>query len=358
MFGATQPGLHLMDIMLHLGAHRSASTTFQSFLWTNRARLAQRGLSSWTPRRTRDGLMSGLMRAPAKITVEDERKAIRSIGRMRVEIERLQRAGQDALLISEENMIGSMRNIIAERRLYPLLDERFLRFKPVFLGHKLRIGLSIRSYEDFWTSSLMTRLVRGGAAPSVDVLDFLTTQPRRWRHVVRDIAATFPEAEIVVWPFERLASNPNAQLGALWGRDCYGLVGNDTWKNRSPNLLSLNETMKMRGEEPCAKNAIDAGARWMPFDEDQRNVLRAEYRYDLAWFKSGAQGLATFIDGQSTPKPTTVTTHISGQLMSAQRPDRAEVTRTSVQNAVPLRGRQDGIEKSRIENGMGRTGAS
>ncbi|MDB4053291.1 hypothetical protein OAD19_01205 [Octadecabacter sp.] len=33
----------------------------------------------------------------------------------------------------------------------------------------------------------------------------------------------------------------------------------------------------------------------MPFDQDQRNVLRAEYRRDLAWFAAGAEGLARFM---------------------------------------------------------------
>ncbi|MCF2905471.1 hypothetical protein L0666_10760 [Octadecabacter sp. CECT 8868] len=342
-----------MDVMLHLGAHRSASTSFQKYLWTNRVRLAKRGLTSWTPKRTRDGLMAGMVRRPALITLEDERNAVRSVGRIRVEIERLERAGQNGLLISEENLIGTMSNNVADAQLYPLLNERLMRFSPAFEGRKLRIGLGIRSYEAYWASCLSRLVRRGLQMPSVDFLDFLTTQPRRWRHVIRDISTTFPDADLFVWPFERMAGSPDRQLGALWDGDCQGLEGRDVWRGRSSDVWQMNEILALRGEAPIATGLLETKARWMPFDDEQKAVLRAEYRGDLAWLADGAQGMATFIDGRPTPARYSEATQVNGQRMPEIRPDRADVTRTSVKNAVPLRGRQNGIEE-----GLGRSGAS
>ena len=358
--GMNDKGLGRVDILLHLGAHRCASTTFQSYLWANRLTLSKRGLTCWTPRRTRDGLLVGMLRHPAMITVEDERKAIRSTGRLRIEMERLRRADQQALLISEENIIGSMRNNIADTRLYPLLRERLMRFLPAFEGRKMRIGLSIRSYEDFWTSSLANLLSRGGGFPSVDLLDFLTTQPRRWRHVVRDVAAVFPEAEIVVWPFERLAGQPHRQLTALWDGDTRGLADDGHWRNRSADIAELNKLMALRGEHLVLAGLVEAGARWMPFDDDQRRVLRAEYRRDLAWLMQGADGLATFEDGRTARtehtgdmRPTHAADHNSGANAPALVPDRAQETRGASDDALLFGGQHDGIKK-----GLGRTGAS
>lgn len=353
-----------MEIMLHLGAHRCGSSSFQAFLWNNRAELSKRGLATWTPRRTRDGLLAGLIRNPADITIEDERKAIRSVGRVRVEVARIKRAGQDALLISEENMLGSMRNNIKETRLYPLVGERLMRFLPIFSGQVLRIGLCIRSYEDVWTSSLANMVVRGADAPSVDTLDFMTTQPRRWRHVVRDIAEVFPDAKIVVWPFERLAGRADAQLAALWGGDCRDLEGGDIWRSRSSNLLGLNNIMAVRRERPITDGTLDTDARWMPFDEDQRSMLRAEYRRDLNWLSSGAEGLADYIgnaqalphqsgDARSTRDQFQTTQKNSGHPMPASQPDRADVTTPRANSAVHLGGRDDGIKEN-----LDRTGAS
>lgn len=349
-----------MDIMLHLGAHRCASTTFQSFLWDNRVHLANQGLTSWTPKRTRDGMMTGLVRDPTLISIQDERNAIRSIGRIRVEIERLARAGQHGLLLSEENMIGAIRTNLADTRLYPLLRECLMRFKPAFEGRKVKIGLCIRSYEDFWTSSLSHLMARGGALPNVDLLDFLTTQPRRWRNVIRDIADVFPQAELMVWPFERMANQPAAQLSALLGHNFDLQEDAALWRNRSADLLHLNKFLALRGQRTIESGPMDAGARWMPFDEHQRSMLRAEYRQDLAWLMSGADGLARFVDGRPAPMPyETHKRNVSdGRSTRTLRPDRADQTRTDALDAVLFGGRHDGIEKGQFETGLGRTGAS
>lgn len=351
-----------MEIILHLGAHRCASTTFQSFLWENRARLAKQGLTCWTPRRTRDGLMHGLMRHPALITIEDERNGMRSIGRIRVEVERLARADQRALLLSEENMLGTMRNNMLDTRLYSMARERLMRFRPAFVGHKLRIGVCVRSYEDYWTSCLAYLVARGGALPTVDMLDFLTTQPRRWRHVIHDIAQAFPGAEVIVWPFERLANQPAAQLKALWSSATDMPRDSGIWRNRSASLVRLNKIMALRGEHLIEPGPVDASRRWMPFDEDQCNVLRAEYRRDLAWLEDGAQGLARFVDGRTADPmgdtlndTKTMTNHVSdGRSTPAPGLDRAEdLTRSAFEHALLFGGRKDGIEE-----GLGRTGAS
>lgn len=348
-----------MDIMLHLGAHRSASTTFQSFLWTNRVRLSRQGLTCWTPKRTRDGLMRGLMRHPALMTLEDERRGFRSVGRIRVEIGRLARAGQRGLLISEENMLGTMSNNMADFRLYPLLKERLLRFAPAFDGHEIRIGLCIRSYEDYWTSCLANLMARGRTAPTVDELDFLTTQPRRWRFLVRDIAAAFPQAEMFVCPFERIAGQPSELLGHFWPEDAKNLEHQEAWRNRSPKLTILNEIMAMRGEAALDERPVDADARWMPFDEDQRDVLRAEYRRDLAWLKAGAEGLAHYIDAPARLPAMNMADHIQttirgdGRITPAPSPDRGEHPRFAHAAHSHLGGHDYGVKK-----GLGRAGST
>jgi len=351
-----------MDILLHLGAHRCATTTFQSYLWDNRTRLAKRGLTCWTPKRTRDGLLNGLVRHPALITLKDERKGIRSIGRLRIEMARLQLNGQQGLLISEENILGSIRNNIADTRLYPLLRERLMRFLPAFEGHKLTIGLSVRSYEDYWRSCLTQMVMRGQTLPSSDLLDFLTTQPRRWRHLIRDIADVFPEADIVVWPFERMADKPDAQLRAVWPNDTGPLDTRQIWRNRSVDLVGLNSVLAMRGERVVEEGFVEVGKRWMPFDEDQCSVLRAEYRRDLAWLKGGADGLAQYKDGAHGPihDPNDGVhvlahgigqSHDDGRLTPASRPDRCD--RTRAVNAVFFGGRHDRIEKGQFGNKLG-----
>jgi len=320
-----------MEIKLHLGAHRCASTTLQGYLWANRVALAKNGVTCWTPQRTRDGLMRGMIRHPERISVEDERRAMRSVGRMRIEIERLKRCGQSALLISEENIIGSTRQNIRNKVLYPLLEERLLRFVPTFEGHQLQIGFSIRSYEDYWASSWAYALYCGGRRPTTDDLDMLTTQTRRWRDLVRDVASCFPQADIFVYPFERYAQQPNAVLDAFCPDTSHRLPKDFRARNRSRNVGQLNAMMLMRGEPQFDVGPGGEDRRWMPFDEHQRAVLRAEYRRDLTWLKAGAEGLARYVDGRKTPVFAS---------------DRAlEKTSADHLDLVVMKGQLNGIEK-------------
>jgi hypothetical protein len=235
-----------------------------------------------------------------------------------------------------------MVNNLADMRLYPLLRERLMRFVPAFEGRKLRIGLCVRSFDDYWASVLAFQLPRGGSVPDQDLLDCLTTQPRRWRSLVRSISAVFPDAEIIVWPFERLAGQAQRQLEVMWDGNTGPLSDESHWANRANGLAALNEVMALRGEHPLREGPVDADARWMPFSEDQLAVLRADYRRDIAWFKSGAEGLATFIDGRPTPAMPT-----------NRMPDRAIDHSTGGITAVHIGGHDNGIEE-----GLGRTGAS
>ncbi len=325
-----------MDILLHLGAHRTATTSFQAFLWNNRAALAAAGLTPWTPRRTRDGLLDGLVRHPMRVTMEDDQRGLRSIGRIQLELGRLEIAGQSALLLSEENLLGTMMNNIEDRRLYPYLVERMARYAPAFDGHTLRLGLGIRSYEDYWASCLGFAIRRGYPAPDRALLDCLVTQPRRWRRLVRDIATVFPGAEITVWTYEQWAGRPRDVVAALWRRDLpAGLSDPADWHNRGPGFGGLVEELALRGECMPGGSYQDKAGRWMPFDEDQRAVLHAEYRHDLAWLKAGAEGLATYIDGRKT----SATTDRPG------KPGRRNLRVVPASGPTPTGGLKDGIEK-------------
>ena len=50
----------LMDVILHIGVHRTATTTFQAYLRERSDMLADQGLAFWGPRRTRNGLFHGI----------------------------------------------------------------------------------------------------------------------------------------------------------------------------------------------------------------------------------------------------------------------------------------------------------
>ncbi len=311
-----------MDVVLHLGAHRTASTTLQAFLSRNAGPLQRRGVVSWGPARTRSGLLAGLMRHPGQANLMSERRSARSSGLVRLEMERLARAGAATLIVSEENMIGTVRGNLAEAALYPGLDVRLIRFRAGFADRCSRVALAIRSYEGYWASGLAYGVARGGRIPNRARLDRLVAQPRRWRDVIREVAQTFPAAEVVVWPFERFAGRPEAQLALMTGRPVAveGLSGLRDWANRSPGLDRLREVAGLRLIGPAEGDLPPGPGRWMPFDTDQRARLAKAYQDDLDWLRSGADGFARFVEDltglgtaeKSTGRQTSATERSAG----------------------------------------------
>lgn len=260
--------------------------------------------------------MRGLVRAPELITLNDERLGLRSIGRIRIELDLLERAGCRQLVISDPGFLGDAAGNVTALSLYPLLQERLMRLAPIFADRPLKVGLMIRSFEHYWTSVLAAQIEEGRAQPQPNVLDYLTTQPRHWRHVIRDIAEAFDGAEIHVMPFEAFAGRPKRVLDVLRGIDpC--TAGNEhvpsargtLWLGRSGDCAALNAALSLAGQPPLKEAEDETGqpvqasaqARWMPFGPDHQSVLRAEYQRDLAWLQSGAQDIAVYHDGRTAP---------------------------------------------------------
>jgi len=330
-----------LDIILHIGAHRTGTTTLQQFLLRNRTELRQAGVAVWAPDQIRYGLFAGLMHRPQSISPQEERRGARSCGVIGIELARLRQSHCRQLIVSEENMIGSVRNNLQLSRLYPQLDQRLLRFHRGFGGAIRRIAIAVRSYETYWASCLSYGLALGHPLPSGDVLDRLVTQPYRWRDVILQVATIFPGVEIVVWPFERFAGRPEAQLAILSGgvQMNVPLTGSREWINPSPRRDKLRMILRLRGEAGLCDRLPEGDGRWMPFDADQQETLRAQYCIDLAWLQAGADGIARMVEAQSPA--------LGAHWSESQGPDRSgrtdkESGGTGGPAYAPARDRRDG----------------
>ncbi len=288
-----------MEISLHIGAHRTGTTTFQRFMTQNRFGdiWGRDGVAFWGPMRTRRGLFSGLIRNTDTTTPRDRAAAQRSCGRIKMEITRLGHDAVSHLVVSDENMIGSMRQNMTALRLYPQIRPRLGAFAPAFGGHRLRITLSVRSYHSYWASSLAYLIKAGHHVPDTDMLDHLVTQPRRWRDVICDVSHVFPEAEITVLPFEGVIGDTQEQfetvLGLKW--PCR-LTDSPDICNASPTAGELAGLLRSCGDMRNAALLEAMPDRYMPFDGAQIAKMRADYDADINWLLDGAEGRARYID--------------------------------------------------------------
>lgn len=299
-------GGRAMEVILHIGMHRTGTTSFQALLRQNKAVLAARAMTVWGPDRTRNGLFTGLIHNPEELTPDMIRRGDRAAGLIRIEMERSARSGQTRLLVSEENIAGSIRSNLRSSRLYPQIDGRLERIAGAFAGRVTRVGMAIRSYDGLWSSALAYGLMHGMPLPDQDRLDRLVTQPRRWRDLVRSVHSAFSGAEVLVWPFERFGTRADAPLAILAGADMVQGFGEGQWMNPSPRGADLRRILVERGQGDRARDLVPDDGRWTPFDADHVAALRAEYSEDLVWLRNGADGIATFIETlpATTDRPT------------------------------------------------------
>ena len=281
--------VQVMDIVLHIGAHRTGTTTFQRALTQNEPLLEENKIVFWGPQITRKGLLDGVIPTPVN------RRARRNLqthatGRVKMRLEQLRQQGCETLIVSEENMLGNMRANLREGELYPSAGVRMARFYEAFGGQISRVVLSVRSLDRFWSSACSFLVARGQSVPGSKRLQDLTFARRSWRDVVCDVACAMPDTDLQVMPFETCYANPQSMM-----RDGIGLPlkleGKFEWANRAPEVKALRETLRERGQN--MDQIVGDPGPWCPFTDAQVAELKERYSEDLFWLMDGAEGFAT-----------------------------------------------------------------
>jgi hypothetical protein len=285
-----------MDIVLHLGAHRTASTSFQSYIRHNLTDLTAQGLGFWGPSRTRGGLFAGII--PVNGSPRLTRQARMAKGRIALHLERARLNGTRVLIVSDENMIGAPRRNMRDLMLYRGAGERMARHAAAFGGQITRIVLSIRDFDSYWPSVLAYGVARGHAVPQAAQLDWIASQTRGWRDVITDLSCALPDVDILVLPHEVYGGMPERRLEIMTDGLIQGpLHHHRICLNRAPDVATLRHALTLRGEDPDLLDAAThpSGGRYDPFTLVQRARLRELYQDDLFWLSAGADGLATLI---------------------------------------------------------------
>ncbi len=289
----------LLEVILHIGAHRTGTTSLQRALQQNRHNLRKVGVAFWGPRDTRGGLFSGLLRASTRDDDESRHLIKRNRGAIKMEMKRLEERGVVTLLVSEENIMGSMRNNLHTGFLYPGLAGRLAQFAQIFGPSIRRVALCIRPYEDYWASA-MTYAIRVGHRPPEEAdLDRLVTQPRSWSRVVTDVAQAFSQAEVAVWEFDRLIGRPQAQFRVLTGGQ--GRIRPMSERhNASPGREVLRALLNDRGEDAAAARIAPGNGSYRPFGAHHRAAFDAQYQCDLAWLRARSADELRFVEAVET----------------------------------------------------------
>lgn len=272
-----------MDVVLHIGAHLCATSTFQDYLSRNHAALSAAGCAVWGPRRTRSALFAGLLAGgapPPSGAVE------RAIGRIGLTLARQSGEGTRHLIVTDPDIMGTVRANLRLGRLYCGVGERIARLARAFDGYPLRVVLNIRVLDAYWASALAQGITRGLGLPAGQGLAHLAQGRSGWREVVEAVACAMPGAQVTVLPFESFGGSPEAQLQQMVP---FSVPAQHTRCriNATPRLPELRAWL---GREAVA--LPEGSGRWQPFSEAQGEALREAYSDDIMWLAGGANGLA------------------------------------------------------------------
>ncbi len=280
-------------IKLHIGAHRTGTTSLQAALHEQRPNLSQRGVGYWGPFAMRDGRYPGLFRwLGTGPLLAEERKRIDSIVLKNKHLleQRLsyqQDQGHKHIILSEENILGSIKVNFKLTGLYPDAPHRLAVFARVFGPYISRISLTIRSYDEYWRSAIAFLLSQGGTFPTPRKLQSLADQPLRWLDVLKNVRMAFPDAEIFVMPFENWVNAYEPHIDAIFGA-ALGLPPQQYMnRNASKSQQQLRLALLEHGKEETAQKLSEADTPYRPFSPTQIAHMQAIYADDLAQLRQG-----------------------------------------------------------------------
>lgn len=235
-----------MKVSLHIGAHKTATTFLQSALVRNAEALLAEG----------SGVLP-LTELRAEVTKplrprEDDPK--RDFRRARAEAclgAHLARSDIDRLVLSDENLLGEPAEIVARGALYSDAQARLSALAPFLEGHEVTVFFALRNLGDFSRSIYCEALrwMTGEFIPAAQHRATWKEPEHSWVPVVEAIRASFPDANVVLWPHKLLRLHAALPLSAIADVDGMAWQMDKVFKRHSLGEAAVRRLMEVGAQE-------------------------------------------------------------------------------------------------------------
>lgn len=305
-----------MDIVIHLGLHRTGSTALQGALARARDRLAPHGVGYPGMPATRPVVAHALgaaeWRGPRGMAARIvARRRLRAWARAR------EAEGVSRLILSDETLAGDLDPCLTGAGPYPHAAARLALLAEAFAPWTCRAAAALRDPADWLASArafALSRRPQPDFAPARAAA--LDPAARGWADLAAEIHAAFPDP--VFWDAGVYETNPRRIHKLLAGpgvaREVRGARRQAQEARVNPGLppaaLAALEAAHAAGEtvDAARREALVAAAtaragtpaRWDPWTAAERETLAARYRADLAAIR--AMGL-TVLGGEPAAGP-------------------------------------------------------
>ncbi len=268
----------MTQIILHLGAHRTASTHVQGVMQKNLALLAAAGIAA----PSQEAVNTALTR-PLGARIPALRTGFRAL---------MNGAKAETVVISDENLLGFLNSIFRHGRFYPDTARRLAKLRAMLPVDPAKIVIAIRPYESFFASAYGRWLAPGRMVlPRPLLAELVLGLARGWGDVLGEVAAAFPDSPLVISEYAPDPRFGHTQLRAILGPMADDLAFNPDYRwNRS---MSARQTMLYEQAVAAGDAArADEIRTWKRFkqppllegfwDEATLRALKARYAADRA----------------------------------------------------------------------------
>ena len=191
----TSPSSKRLQVALHVGAHKTATSHLQRSLQTAREALLAAGIAYFGPHQLRhDGeRLMGRFSLRHDDQTRQSRKSLEAMSQ-----------GAGRLVISEENYIGTLQNSPGQMAfpLYPEAAERISALARQAAPDGLDVFLGIRQPSSFLTSTYGQMLMGGGTTSLAEYKRNNPVDRVNWPDLVARIRAAEGVRELIVWRHE------------------------------------------------------------------------------------------------------------------------------------------------------------
>lgn len=285
-----------MDIILHLGAHKTASTYLQKTLAQNERRLKRDGIRFHGPKSLRPLLAEAHARS-RPVTEAQTRQCRQDCIAALIEAE----AKRDTtrLILSDEQFLGSLRDMVSGDDFYTLAGRNAGPLIDACAGHPVKVMMAVRNYADFLASAY-GQVLRGWRFMPFDpkVRESFLSQQRGWPELVDDIAALLPPgASMCLWRYEDFDVVEDEVRLALAGPVAPAMRKLNAWPFPGPSQAAIDclQDMAAAGTVPdhaAVQAAFDSYPKmdgypaFNPWSAEERLYLTARYRQDQIWLRA------------------------------------------------------------------------
>lgn len=272
----------MTEFRIHIGAHKTATTHFQDCLYRAIERIQLQG-KDYVPRIDcrQKKIVEQIHEASAQAALSDANSA--SLATI------LQNNGYNAktILMSEENMMGSSMNLIAN--MYPKVVGRLDHFIKLRGIANINFFLSIRSYEHVLPSAYSQALRDGASIPPFSsIRDYWLSEKPSWYKLIQVIINLCGASQLTIWSFENYIRSPKEILENFSGSNFDDInlsaiktntrMGTDTIRKIELLDRSLNFAERRIRIKDIVTNSISND--YDPLTKSEKRLLNERYMDD------------------------------------------------------------------------------